>query len=101
MEGTLHFRKQVAPAEVPPFKFYLMRHFPDYENPGQALVHDIVVSNITNARIADAWEGDAGIHFMPSLFEEVADLGPIEARNGYFFKLGITITGGKLLYRYR
>jgi hypothetical protein len=31
----------------------------------------------------------------------VADLGPIEAMNGYFFKLGITITGGKVLYRYR
>jgi acetoacetate decarboxylase len=101
VEGSLDFKKQVAPADVPPFKFYLMRHFPDYENPAKPLVHDIVVSNVANARIADAWECDASVDFMPSLFEEVADLGPVEAMSGFSFQLGMTITGGKVLYRYR
>jgi acetoacetate decarboxylase len=100
VEGSLVLRKQIAPEDVPPFKFYLMRHFPDYENPEQPLVHDIVVSNVTNAKIADAWEGDAEVRFMASDFEEVADLGPVERSPGYMFRLGITITGGKVLYRY-
>jgi Acetoacetate decarboxylase len=81
-------------------KFYLMRHFPDYENPSRPSVHEIVTSNVADAMVANAWEGAAEIRFWPSPFEEVADLGPVEALKGYHFSLGITITGGKVLHRY-
>jgi acetoacetate decarboxylase len=100
VEGSLLFTRQVEPAEVPPVKFILMRHYPDYENPDKPLVHDLVVSNVENAVVADAWAGDAEIRFNSSAFEEVADLGPIEARGGFCFSIGITITGGKVLHRY-
>jgi acetoacetate decarboxylase len=101
VEGTMTFERQITPQEVPPFKFYLMRHFPDYENPEKPIVHDLLVSNVTNARIGEAWEGDADIRFMPSHFEEVADLLPIEPVKGFFFQVGMTITGGKVIHRYK
>ncbi len=101
VEGSLTLRKQIAPEEVMPPKFYLMRHFPDYENPDRPLVHDIMVSNTANGKIADAWEGDPEVKFMTSDFEEVADLSPIKPLRGFFFKVGMTITGGKVLYSYR
>ena len=78
-----------------------MRHFPDYENPEKPLVHDVLVSNVTNAKIGDAWEGDADIRFMSSVFEEVSDLDPIEPAKGFFFQVGMTITGGTVIHRYR
>jgi acetoacetate decarboxylase len=100
VEGSLVLRRQIPPEEAPPVKFYLMRHFPDYENPGKPLVHDITTSIVTNAKVRDAWAGDADVRFMPSVFEEVADLGPIEALGGFTFSIGLTITGGKVLHKY-
>jgi len=94
------FTRQASLDEVPPVKFYLMRHFPDFENPDKPLVHDITMSMVTGVEVADPWAGDAGIRFMPSPFEEVADLGPVEALGGFFFRIGLTITGGKVLYKY-
>ena len=78
--NSLH--EEVAAEEVPPVKFYLMRHFPDFENPMKPLVHDITMSIVTDVNIANAWEGDAAIRFMDSPFEEVANLGPVRANGG-------------------
>lgn len=100
VEGTLVLKKAIPPEEAPPVKFYLMRHFPDYENPEKPLVHDITMSTVTNVAVKDAWTGEAGVYFMPSLFEEVADLGPVQALEGYTFSIGLTITGGKVLHRF-
>jgi acetoacetate decarboxylase len=100
VEGSLVFKRQARLEEVPPVKFYLRRHVPDFENPEKPLVHDITISNVADVKVADAWTGDAEIRFMPSPFEEVADLGPLEVTGGFFFSLGITITGGKVLHRY-
>ena len=72
-----------------------MRHFPDFENPAKPLVHDITMSMVSNVKVEDAWAGDADVRFMPSAFEEVADLGPIEVTGGFSFGLGLTISGGK------
>ncbi len=101
VEGSLTLKKQVPPQKVPPFKFYLMRHFPDYEDAERPLVHDILISNVTNAKIGDAWEGDADIRFFPSDFEELTDLGPIKPIKGFFFQVGMTIMGGTVIHRYR
>ena len=100
VEGSLTLREQVGPEGVPAVKFFLMRHFPDYENPAKPLVHDLTVSSVVDARVADAWAGDADIAFAPSPFEEVADLAPIEVGGGFAFSMGITITGGKVIHNY-
>jgi acetoacetate decarboxylase len=101
VEGSLIFKRQAAIEEIPPVKFYLMRHIPDFANPGKPLVHDIIVSEVTDVRAADAWTGDAEISLFPSPLEEVADLGPIRPTGGFSFSLGLTITGGRVLYSYR
>ena len=100
VEGSLTFKKEITPQKVPPFKFYLMRHFPDYEDAEKPLVHDILISNVTNAKIGEAWEGEANIRFASSEFEEVADLLPIKPVKGYFFQVGMTIMGGTVIHRY-
>jgi acetoacetate decarboxylase len=99
VEGSLVFTRQAALGEIPPVKFYLMRHFPDFENPDKPLVHDITVSTVTNVTLADAWTGDGTIRFFPSPFEEVYDLGKLEVTGGFFYSLGLTITGGKVIHR--
>jgi acetoacetate decarboxylase len=98
VEGSLKFKRQAKPEEVPPVKFYLMRHFPDFTNPSKPLVHDITVSNVTDVKVANAWAGDGEVRFMASPFEEVADLGPVKVTGGFFFSIGLTITGGKVLH---
>jgi acetoacetate decarboxylase len=100
VEGSMVFRRQIAPEEVPPVKFYLMRHIPDIANPEKPLAHDITVSTFAEVKVADPWVGDGEIRFMPSVFEEVADLLPIETMDSFFFSIGLTITGGKVLYNY-
>jgi acetoacetate decarboxylase len=100
VEGSLIFTRKVRDDEAPPVKFYLMRHFPDFENPERPLVHDITMSLVTDVKVADVWTGDGEIRFMSSPFEEVADLGPVEAVEGFAFSIGLTIAGGKVLYKY-
>lgn len=100
VEGTLVLTRQAQPGELPPMKFYLMRHMPDFAHPDKPLVHDIMMSIVENVAIADVWAGDAEIRFMASPFEEVADLGPIEVTGGFSFSLGMTITGGKVLHSF-
>jgi acetoacetate decarboxylase len=101
VEGSLVLTRPIPPEEAPPVKFYLMRHFPDYENPEEPLVHDITTSVVTNVQVRNGWAGDADVRFMPSIFEEVADLGPIEALDGFTFSIGLTISGGKVLHKYK
>ncbi len=100
VEGSLIFTRQVGPGEVPAVRFYLMRHFPDFANPDKPIVHDLMVSNVTDVKIGEAWAGDGDVRFMPSVLEEVADLGPVSVGEGFFFQIGITITGGTVLHRY-
>jgi acetoacetate decarboxylase len=100
VEGSLVFTKKVSEGEAPQVKFYLMRHFPDFANSDKPLVHDITTSVVSNVKVEDVWAGDADIKFMPSAFEEVADLGPIQATGGFSFGLGLTISGGKVLHKY-
>lgn len=100
VEGTLVLKKEIPPEKAPPVRFYLMRHFPDYENPSKPLVHDITASIATNVIVGDAWSGDCSVTYMPSHFEELTELGPIEALGGFVFSLGLSITGGKVLHRF-
>lgn len=100
VEGSLVLRRQIPVEDLPPVKFYLMRHFPDWEDPDRPSVHELTTSIVTDVKVADVWMGEAHIHLMASAFEETGDLGPIEAVMGYTYRLGMTIAGGRVLHKY-
>jgi acetoacetate decarboxylase len=100
VEGSMVFTRQAEPSEIPPVKFYLLRHFPDIENSDKPLVKELSTSIVADAKIANVWAGDSSVKFMDSAFEEVADLGPVKAKGALYFSMGITITGGQVLHKY-
>ena len=51
VEGSMTFTKSVSPEEIPPVRFYLMRHFPDFEKPDRLSVHEITVSTVTDVQV--------------------------------------------------
>jgi acetoacetate decarboxylase len=55
---------------------------------------------VSDVKIKDVWAGDSQIKFFESPFEEVEDLGPVEAQEAFFFSMGLTITGGKVIHKY-
>ena len=99
-EGSLVFTRRAEPSEVPPVKFYLMRHFPNMEDPSKPVVHEIVSSVVSDVKVADVWKGDAELAFSKSEVEEVASLAPLEMLGGFYHSMGLTITGGRVLHRY-
>jgi len=100
VEGSMTFTRPSKPSELPPLRFYLMRHFPSIEDPVRPAVHELTVATVSDVKIKDVWAGDGQIKFFESPFEEVADLGPIEAQGAFFFSMGLTITGGKIIHKY-
>jgi len=100
VEGSMVFKRQAEPSEVPPVKFYLMRHFPGIEDITKPDIHQIASSRVADPRVADVWVGDGDVMFHTSEFEEVADLGPVEVTGAFYYSLGITITGGEILHRF-
>jgi len=101
VEGSLVFSRQAAPSELPSVRFYLMRHFPDIEDPSKPAVHELAISQVSDVRVADIWAGDANLKFFESAVEEVANLAPVEMQGGFFHSMGLTINGGKVIHKYR
>ncbi len=100
IEGSMTFTRPSNPSELPRGTTYLMRHFPSIEDPMRPAVHELTVSIISDVKVKDLWAGDAQIKFFESPFEEVADLGPIEAQGAFFYSMGMTIKGGKVIHKY-
>jgi acetoacetate decarboxylase len=100
VEGSLEFTRQADPSELPALRFFLMRHFPSIEDPSKPAVHEIVSSVVSDVKVADIWAGKAAVTFMDSAVEEVADMGPVKPLSGFYHSIGLTITGGRVLYRY-
>jgi len=100
IEGSLIFNRQAEPAELPSIRFYLMRHFPDIEDPTKPIVHELAISQVSNVAVANIWAGDVDLRFFESAVEEVALLSPIETLGGFFHSMGLTISGGKIIHRY-
>lgn len=100
IEGSLMFTRKAEFSELPPLKFFLMRHFPDIENQDKPAIHEITSSVVTDVRFGDVWAAETQLNFFDSAFEEVADLRPIEMLGGFYYSIGLTITGGKVLYKY-
>ncbi len=101
VEGSLIFQRQALPSELPSIKFYLMRHFPDLENPSKPAVHELVISNIRDYQVADIWSGTADLRFFNSAIDEISALDPVEVLNGFYCDIGLTITGGNVIHNYR
>ena len=100
VEGSLIFTRQADPSELPPVRFYLMRHFPNIEDPYKPAVHELVISEVSDVTVADVWAGDADLKFCESDVEEIAVLSPLEMLGGFFHSMGLTITGGKVIHNY-
>ena len=100
VEGSLIFEREAEPSELPAVKFFLMRHFPDIENPAKPAVHEIVTSVVSDVKVADIWAGEAQVKFLHSAMEEVAGIEPLEMLGGFYHNMGLTITGGNVLHRY-
>jgi acetoacetate decarboxylase len=101
VEGSLVFTRQAEPSELPPVKFYLMRHFPNIEDPSSPSVHELAITEVSDIRVADIWAGDSDLTFFESAVEEVAALAPVEMLGGFFHTMGLTITGGKVIHSYQ
>jgi acetoacetate decarboxylase len=100
VEGSTIFTRAAQPSDIPSGRVYLMRHFPSIENPTRPAVHELLVLTVSNVMIKDVWSGEAQIKFFESPFEEVADLGAVEAQGAFFYSMGMTITGGKVIHKY-
>jgi len=70
------------------------------ETPEKPSVHEIVCSNITAFELANIWAGKPGLTFFESELEELTDLGRVEPLQGFYYDIGLTIDGGKVVYRY-
>ncbi len=100
VEGSMEFERQAQPSDVPPVKFYLMRHFPGIEDITKPDIHEIASSRVADPKVADVWVGKGEAKFHASEFEEVADLGAVTVTKAFYYSLGITITGGEVLHRF-
>jgi len=100
VEGSMVFTRKAKAEDLPPVKFYLMRHLPRIDDPTKPAVHEITAGKVAHAKIGDVWAGDGNLKFFDSPFEEVADLGPIKVTGAFYFSMGMTITGGEVLHSY-
>ncbi len=57
VEGSMEFERQAQPSEVPPVKFYLMRHFPGIEDTTRPDIHEKATSRVADPKVADVWVG--------------------------------------------
>jgi acetoacetate decarboxylase len=100
VEASMTFKRKAKPEDLPAVRFYLMRHFPSIDDPSKPSVHEISAGKVANAKIGEVWAGKGELKFFTSPFEEVADLGPIKVTGAFYFSIGMTITGGEVLYKY-
>jgi len=100
VEGSLIFTRKANPSEVPLIKFYLMRQFPNIEDPFKPVVHELVISEVSDVKIADVWAGNAEMKFFESNMEEIAAISPIEMLGGFHYSMGLTVIGGRVIHRY-
>lgn len=100
IECSMTFARSTQPSALPTGKVYLMRHFPSIEDPARPAVHELVALAVSNFKVKDVWAGNGEIKFFESPFEEVADLGPVEAESAFFYSQGMTFSGGKVIHKY-
>jgi len=98
--GTIKLNRLATEKDVPKIKFFLMRHFPSIENPNEPSIHEISESITQNIEFGEIWKGKANLIFGKSNLDEIIGFEPKEILSGFYFNLGFTISGGRVLYRY-
>lgn len=98
--ASLALTRLAQPTERPPVRFYLLRHFPDIEDPQRPAVQEIVESVVSHVEVGEIWAGEGEVSVAASEIEEVAALKPTEVRGGFLMSMGLTLAGGRVLYRY-
>jgi acetoacetate decarboxylase len=85
---TFEAEREAEPDEVMMFRAPLvgMRYFPDLtvEKTAAPLVHDLVALELDDMGIAEAWAGNATLHFGDSEKEELYHLEPLEMLESYY-----------------
>jgi len=99
VDASLVFTGQAEPSELPKLKFYLMRHYPNIEDPSKPIVHEIV-NSVSEITTADIWKGNADLKFFESDLDEVAGISPVEILGGFYHSVGLTTYGGKVIHSY-
>jgi len=98
-EASIKITGRTTHEEMPKPKFYLVRHFPNIEDPSRPSVYELVQSVVENVKYGEVWKGEAGLKLYESEIEEHHFLEPLEILCGYYFSIGLTINGGKVLKR--
>ncbi|MEM1994065.1 MAG: acetoacetate decarboxylase family protein [Nitrososphaerales archaeon] len=103
--ATLTIKREATPEELPkPLDLIHTRHFPniDVENKGTT-VHELVQLQTQkgSVKVGKVWAGDATLQFYDSDIEELSALQPKEIVAGYYFSIGFTTRGTRLLHRYK
>jgi acetoacetate decarboxylase len=98
--GMVKLTRRTGVEELPKPKFFLVRHFPNVEDPAKPSVYELVESTVKNVKFGEVWGGEAMLAFNESELEEIAKLKPINILGGYYFSIGFTIEGGRVLHRY-
>jgi enduracididine biosynthesis enzyme MppR len=57
-------------------------------------VEETIVSG-SGAEVGEVWRGDAELSFFPAAADELADLGPVEVEDGFFFPYADTLVAGR------
>ena len=99
VEGSLLLTEKAEKTQLPKVKFFLLRHFPDIENPEVPIVHEIATS-ISSLEVDDVWRGKADVKFSGVFARELQQLAPVSVADGFYHSAGLTIHGGRVLHRY-
>jgi hypothetical protein len=64
---------------------------------GAAPVDELVTGGSTAQEVAEVWEGDGTVEFLPSPVDELADLAPVDMGRAYRFSYAETLNGGRAI----
>lgn len=70
------------------------RHLPAW-HPGEEALEELVTAQTSGVEFADAWEGEATLHFHDGLDADLATLAPVRVERGYLFSYAETLAPGR------
>jgi acetoacetate decarboxylase len=100
LEGSLLFSRESEPSVVPSTKLFFLHRFPMIEDCDRAAVDELTTGRVSDVRIADVWTGEGELSFFDSPFEDLSPLGAPKVTGGLHFSMGLTVTGGEVVYKY-
>ncbi|HDR8040748.1 TPA: acetoacetate decarboxylase family protein [Bacillus cereus] len=81
---------------------FVIRHYPDIEDPTQLLVHEVSELVVRNVRKESIWKGNGEISIYGNKTDEYLQLlQPKKVVQARIFSEGFELLGGKVLHRYQ